>query len=111
MKKFFNPQCITGEESYAVSNRNILLPCCYVDNIGLRPHKAINDIIEVSSIDDHDSIDDIVNQKEWKDFYDLLVKAQGVTKPISKLYLMLPDACTNCCMGNKVREEKEQDLG
>tara|TARA_Y100000589_G_C27099211_1_gene607306 strand:+ start:753 stop:1094 length:342 start_codon:yes stop_codon:yes gene_type:complete len=113
MKNFFNPQCITGEESYAVSNRNILLPCCYVDNKNLVPHKAINDIIEVSNIDDHDSIDDIVNQKEWKYFYKLLVKAQEVTKPISRLYLMLPEACTKCCMGNKetVRVEKLQNLG
>ena len=113
MKKIFNPQCINGEETYAVSNRNILLPCCYVDNKKLLPHKAINDIIEVSNIDDHDSIDDIVKQKEWKDFYELLVKAQAITKPISKLYLMLPEACTKCCMGNEesVRVENLQSLG
>ena len=55
-KKKFQPKCLTGEESFAISNRNILLPCCYVDNEGFVKRPELEALIEVSNINDHTSL-------------------------------------------------------
>lgn len=101
----FNPECL-NKESYAVNNRNILLPCCYVDNAGLEDKKLLEDLIKVSDIDDHDSIDDIVNQKEWKLFFQAVLDAKKTNNLRD-----LPHACFKSCMRNEpIRKENWQDL-
>lgn len=103
----FTPQCLSNNESYAIDNRNTLLPCCYVDNFGHPKNKLLENLIKVSNIDDHDSIEDIIKQKEWQDFYRILVEAKK-TNNLKKL----PEACKVSCVNDRnVRVEKWQDLG
>ena len=91
-KKKFQPKCLTGEESLAISNRNILLPCCYVDNQGFVKRPELEALIEVSNINDHTSLEDIVKQKEWLEFYKLLVKGRDTQKQEH-----IPTICANSC--------------
>jgi hypothetical protein len=103
----FKPECLNGEQSYGISNRNVLLPCCYVDIENLNANKVLSDLLEASNIDEHDSIDDIINQKEWKDFYAMLIKAKETND-----LKILPRACLRSCLGEEsVRIQNWQDLG
>ena len=108
MKKIFTPQCLSDDQSYGIDNRNTLIPCCYVDNAGLVTNKLLDDLLKVSNIDDYDSIEDIINQKEWKEFFEHLKKAKE-TQDIEILKI-LPRACSKSCMnGDSVRVQKWQD--
>ena len=100
----FNPQCISGQETFAISNRDVLLPCCYVDNAGEVEGQALKDLIMVSTIDDHDSIDDIVIQKEWVAFYNLLIEAKDKQDTS-----FLPHVCKSACSNKTVRQEDWQE--
>ena len=67
-----NPMCFKGFP-LAVTNKDELIPCCYCDT-----QRNINDpdfknLLKVSKISDYNKIDDILETKEWKEFYDLLI--------------------------------------
>ena len=77
MKKYFRPKCLTSEAQLAVNNRSELLPCCYWDEPPFKQKDPIaSKIISVSNIDKFDSIADILQQKEWVDFYESIVEAE-----------------------------------
>lgn len=105
--RVFTPQCLSNDQSYGIDNRNTLLPCCYVDNMGLPTNKLLEDLLKVSNIDDHESIEDIINQKEWKKFFEMLVRAKETND-----LKILPRACAcSCINGDSVRVQVWQDLG
>lgn len=82
MKKYFRPKCLTSETQLAVNNRSELLPCCYWDGTPFNKDvdPIASNIISVSNIDKFDSIADILQQKEWVDFYEGIVKAEKTQK-------------------------------
>jgi|TARA_B100000925_G_scaffold234866_1_gene183501 hypothetical protein len=65
------PMCFESQ-ALGVTNKGVLIPCCYCDQ-----NKTLNDpdfkkLTDVSNIADYDKIEDIFKNKEWKEFYDLL---------------------------------------
>ena len=78
MKKNFRPKCLTSKTQIAINNRNELLPCCFWD---VTPFNKDTDpvaskLTSISNIDKFDSIADILQQKEWVDFYERIVEAE-----------------------------------
>ena len=76
MKKNFRPKCLTSKTQIAINNRNELLPCCFWDERSFKKDPIASKIISVSNIDKFDSIADILQQKEWVDFYESIVEAE-----------------------------------
>ena len=76
MKKKFRPKCLTSKTQIAINNRNELLPCCFWDERSFKKDPIASKIISVSNIDKFDSIADILQQKEWVDFYESIVEAE-----------------------------------
>ncbi len=94
MKKNFRPKCLISKTSMAVNNRNELIPCCFWDEPNRFASKFETDscptaskLVAVSNIDKHNSIADILKQKEWFDFYESIVEAEIIQnyKSVSKL--------------------------
>ena len=74
MKKF-NPKCMTTDTQMAINNRNQLMPCCFIDTPFLVEDPTIKKLLSVSNISEHKSIKEILNKKEWVEFYDMLKEA------------------------------------
>ena len=107
MKRYFNPKCMNGEETFAVSNRNELIPCCLVDNEGLKsyPSEYLINIKLVSNISENESIDDILCKKEWTDFTEVIQTAKTIQNVKN-----VPYVCRISCMSNtEIRKENWQD--
>ena len=52
----------------AIDNRGHLLPCCWCDHPKTTKDEKYQPLYKVSKLEDHNSIDDILDQKEWKKF-------------------------------------------
>ena len=105
MKKF-NPRCMTTDTQMAINNRNQLMPCCYVDTPHMIEDPAIKKLLFVSNISEHKSIKEILNKKEWIEFYDMLKEADD--KQITE---RLPEPCIKACLDfgkEKIRKEEWQ---
>jgi len=90
-----DPLCIKGKISMAITNRGELIPCCRCDD----PH-TINDpefqkLLKVSKISDYDNIDEILKNKEWKEFEENLKNNIG------------PQACWYTCKKDKSKEDTQ----
>ena len=96
MNKEFLPKCLTGNETFAITNRNCLVPCCYVDDKTASQTKVMKDLVAVSNLDDYDSIADILSQDEWKDFYKVLKRAHRRQKTMN-----IPSICSKICYVEK----------
>ena len=105
MKKYFRPKCLTSKTQLAVNNRNELLPCCYWDEPPFKQKDPIaSKIISVSNIDKFDSIADILQQKEWVDFYESIVEAEKTQN-----YDSVNRLCKKQCLDmGKTRFRKEE---
>jgi|11_taG_2_1085331.scaffolds.fasta_scaffold00009_89 hypothetical protein len=79
-----DPMCFKGFP-FAVTNQNILLPCCYLDTLGNMQHESMQDLIAVSNIDDYETIDEILLTEPWQKFYKDLKNNYG------------PPACHHTC--------------
>ncbi len=102
--KNFNPRCMTTDTQMAINNRNQLMPCCLVDTPFLVEDPAIKKLLEVSNIKDHKSLAEILNKKEWIEFYDTLKEADD--KQITE---RLPEPCIKACLDcgkEKIRKEE-----
>tara|TARA_B100000900_G_scaffold158194_1_gene134445 strand:- start:23 stop:358 length:336 start_codon:yes stop_codon:yes gene_type:complete len=89
-----DPQCIKGKISFAVTNREQLIPCCYLDDEDIN-HPLLQKLLKVSKIDSTNTIDKILNHKEWKRFY------KNLTKNIA------PPSCHLICAKAKDIKEKQ----
>ena len=63
--------------NFGFTNRGELIPCCWLDTQGNRKEEAYKKLLSVSSIKDHDSVEDIIMQKEWIDFFKGLKEGRG----------------------------------
>ena len=73
-KKILEPRCMPkhGSIEYrmspAVTNRGELIPCCWCDQQRALKHPIMKEMLKVSKISDHNSIEDILLTKEWQEF-------------------------------------------
>ena len=68
-----DPICFK-EFAFSITNKGELLPCCYCDEQDTLDDPEFQKLVKVSKLKDYDKIEDIFKNKEWKEFYDLLVK-------------------------------------
>lgn len=101
--KEFNPMCLSGEETFAVNNRNQLMPCCLVDNFGLLDEQ-VQTLLEASDIDKYENIEQITKTQEWQDFFNMLIKAKRKQRLNT-----IPRACKESCTREQIRQENWQD--
>lgn len=93
MKKVkLDPMCFK-DFPMSITNQGYLLPCCYCDDPVTMNDPAFQKLVQVSKISDHESIQDILAQKEWKDFEKNLKKNIG------------PPACINTCQIRKNKND------
>tara|TARA_B100001059_G_scaffold12887_1_gene10331 strand:+ start:1731 stop:2048 length:318 start_codon:yes stop_codon:yes gene_type:complete len=101
IKKKFKPMCIAGNPltEMAVTNRNQLLPCCYIDGPIHLQNPTIKKLAEASDLSKH-SIDEILQSKEWVGLNRSLMEAleSGDTSKV-------PKPCVYACSQEQRREE------
>ena len=90
-----DPQCVKGKISLAVTNREELIPCCYLDSPENLNHPLLQKLLKVSKIDSTNTVAKILNHKEWKRFY------KNLTKNIA------PPECHSICAKNKESKRKQ----
>ena len=73
-KIILEPRCMPKHGSIeermqaAITNRGELVPCCWIDQALARNEPVIQQMLKVSKINDHNSIEDILATKEWQEF-------------------------------------------
>jgi len=73
-----DPKCFdTRQQAYGFTNRGELIPCCWCDTQYNRRDKDYQKLLMVSKLEDHDSIEEIVTQEEWVEFYENLKQNKG----------------------------------
>jgi len=95
-KTELDPQCINGTIAYAVTNRGHLIPCCRCDDPQTMNDSEFQKLLSVSKISDYNSINEILQTKEWIEFEENLKNNKG------------PHACFHTCRKNK--EEKDTQV-
>lgn len=93
-KNTFEPKCMSSNTQFAVTNKNQLIPCCYVDHPTWINTPDIKKLADVSDITKHKNIESIVIQNEWTDFYRTL--KQGTLGHLDAI----PEVCLKHC--NKI---------
>ena len=91
--KELDPLCFKDSIGYAVTNRGELIPCCRCDEPTNLEDPLFKDLLSVSKISDHDNIKNILDTKEWKQFYTNLSNNIG------------PLVCWHTCIKDK--EDKQ----
>ena len=93
--------CMEGNPltEMAVTNRNQLLPCCYIDGPIHLQNPTIKKLAEASDLSKH-SIDEILQSKEWAELNRSLQEAieSGDTSKVN-------NSCVNICTMEQRREE------
>ena len=100
MKKEFKPLCIANKTDMAVTNRNQLLPCCYIDTPHYLEDSTLKKLVESSDISKHKSLEDIINSKEWVELKEKIQKASE-----SQDVKNVPLPCVISCSHEQRREE------
>ena len=73
-KIILEPRCMARKNSIekrmspAVTNRGELIPCCWCDQPRASKDPIMKQMLKVSKISDHNSIEDILTTKEWQEF-------------------------------------------
>ena len=73
-KIILEPRCMPAKGSIekrmqaAMTNRGELIPCCWMDQSSALEHPVMKQMLKVSKISDHNSIEDILTTKEWQEF-------------------------------------------
>ena len=84
-----DPLCFKDAIALAVTNKGVLIPCCRMDDPKTMNDPRMQKMLEVSTIDNTNSIEDILKSDEWKEFADDLAKNIG------------PNACRTTCAKSK----------
>ena len=73
-KIILEPRCMPAKGSIekrmqaAMTNRGELIPCCWMDQSSALEHPVMKQMLKVSKISEHKSIEDILLTKEWQEF-------------------------------------------
>lgn len=73
-KIILEPRCMPAKGSIekrmqaAMTNRGELIPCCWMDQASALEHPVMKQMLKVSKISEHNSIEDILLTKEWQEF-------------------------------------------
>lgn len=101
------PRCLPDPDNkdhvlmpLAVDNRGHLIPCCWCDHPKTTKDEKYQPLYKVSKLEDHNSIDDILDQKEWKKFEDDLIQARDIGDNINSIL----KTCLHHC---KARQEDD----
>ena len=93
--------CMEGNPltEMAVTNRNQLLPCCYIDSPIHLEEFSLKKLAQASDLSKH-SIDEILQSKEWTELNRSLQEAieSGDTSKVN-------NSCVNICTMEQRREE------
>ena len=92
-KIILEPRCMPAKGSIenrmqaAITNRGELIPCCWIDQAKVLKHPIIKQMLKVSKISDHNSIEDILLTKEWQEFArNLAEKNLDKTLPVCNIH-------------------------
>lgn len=94
MKSRLSPKCFKGDLPLAITNRGYLIPCCYCDDPDTLNDEEFKKLLSVSKISENESIQGILNSKQWKKFFKNLQLHKG------------PPACLQTC---SIRSETRED--
>ena len=91
--------CMEHKTEMAVTNRNQLLPCCYIDSPIHLQDSTLKKLAQASYLSKN-SIDEILQSKEWVGLNRTLQEAieSGDTSKV-------PNSCVNICSIEQRREE------
>lgn len=90
-----DPLCIKAQIGFAVTNRGELIPCCRCDEPKTMNDPKFQKLLAVSKIEDYDSVDEILQTKQWKQFFKNLQNHKG------------PAACWRTCKKNKGQDKTQ----
>jgi len=63
-----NEEKLINTQQAAVTNRGHLIPCCWLDERKTLNHPIMIELLKVSKISEHNSIEDILKTNEWTNF-------------------------------------------
>jgi len=63
-----NEEKSINTQQAAVTNRGHLIPCCWLDEHQTLNHPIMIELLKVSKISEHNSIEDILKTNEWANF-------------------------------------------
>jgi hypothetical protein len=89
------PKCCLGTQHLAITNRGHLIPCCYVDTPLGTGDPKIQELLKVSKISENNSIETILNTREWVEFEKMLLNPEGPW----------PEVCVHYC-----QKRSDEDL-
>jgi hypothetical protein len=77
MKKI-DPKCLDKrQQMFGFTNQGQLIPCCWLDTKDTRKDPKYQKLLEVSKLDDYDSIEEILLNNEWIEFINDLKNDKG----------------------------------
>lgn len=88
------PKCFENWAT-AYTSTGYLVPCCYCDNPETMNDSNFKKLLNVSKVDDVETIEDILLTTEWSDFRDNLKKDKA------------PNVCFKFCGQNKTSIKKK----
>ena len=92
-----DPKCFKAVKGLglSVTNGGYLIPCCRCDHPKTMNDPEFKKLLSVSKISESKSISEILDKKEWQQFYENLSKGIG------------PHACRNTCSKSKGSEHTQ----
>ena len=107
-KIILEPRCMPAKGSIekrmqaAMTNRGELIPCCWMDQASALEHPVMKQMLKVSKISEHNSIEDILLTKEWQEF------ARNLAE--KNLKKVIPTCITHCKKRTGRDRQKIEDL-
>lgn len=90
-----NPKCMNNGIQLAITNRGELIPCCRLDDPKTLQNPKVKKLTNVSNISDYETIDEILFQNEWLEFFENLQNDIAV------------EECFKTCGTNKEENKKQ----
>ena len=94
-----DPKCFYHDFPMTITNTGYLLPCCYWDENEFYGDPKFQELLNASKIDEHETLEEIIYSKEWKEFEENLRNHKGLTGCIR-----------NCKITNGTRDPVRQNI-
>jgi len=66
----FNPKCLLTSRDLSFSNTGHIMPCCWLNT--RYSEKGISNLFDNKHHIDNNTVEEIINSKDWKDFFNIL---------------------------------------